>query len=427
VQLLLRSIGALMCAALTANLVHGESPYAPCPPPPTCLPYPGPGQSLPSPTAPGAGGGTDANQTPPTDAFAQAPPTGGEAATQAVPNMIGDLFGGQHVYTPVFAKIPGIEQPLAISRSASVPQGLAAGTTFTVDLFINGTRIPAGQGLSSAQAAALGNPNLFSRIPAGGSAILPLLKIVENENALPQDRFYTSYNYYNDVDSHLNPAPSQENVHREIIGFEKTLLDGDASIGLRLPFYEFYGDDLANRGIVGDLNIILKYAFLNDRENGNVASGGLVVTAPTGADIIPSGFGAPVIHATLFQPYLSGVYRFSPNFYAQGFSSIVVPTDERDVTLFDNDLGIGYFVYRDSTGDRLITSVVPSFEVHATTPLDHRGALSEPVGASDLLDLTFGLSLGLGPKSTLTFGAAVPVVGPRPFDFEGEVFLNVRF
>jgi hypothetical protein len=66
-------------------------------------------------------------------------------------------------------------------------------------------------------------------------------------------------------------------------------------------------------------------------------------------------------------------------------------------------------------------------EVHVTTPLNHRGALSEPVGVSDLVDLTFGTSFGIGQKSTLTFGVAVPVVGPRPFDLEAQVLFNCRF
>ncbi len=415
---------AALAAACSTNLVTA-APDGYCPPPPSCpAPYnPWQPGTTGMPSAPGDNApGT--NQAPGTDALAQAPPTGGEAAQTAVPNMIGDLFGGRHAYTPVFATIPGVGQPVFISRAGSVPQNIVAGTTFTVDVFVNGIRVPAGQPLPAALVSGL---LANARIPAGGSSILPLLKIVENESAAPQDRWYTTYNYYDDVDRKLNPAPSQENVHREIFGFEKTFLDGNASIGMRLPFYEEYGDDVGNRGLIGDLNIILKYAFLNDRETGNVASGGIVVTAPTGNDFTPSGFGAPVIHDTLLQPYISGIYRFNRDWYGQAFSSVVVPTDSRDVTLLDNDLGVGYFAYRSCSREALLTAVIPTLEVHVTTPLTHRGALSEPVGVSDLVDITLGTTFDFGSRSSLTFGAAIPIVGPRPFDFEAEVQFNWRF
>jgi hypothetical protein len=374
--------------------------------------------------APGAGLPGGAGQMPGTEAFAQAPPSGGEAAQSAIPNMIGDLFGGRRAYTPVVATIPGGGQPLTIPRAGPVPQNIVAGTTFSVDVFVNGVRVPAGQPLPAALVSGL---LANARIPAGGASVLPLLKIVENESAAPQDRWYTTYNYYNDVDRRLNPAPAQENVHREIFGFEKTFLDGNASIGLRLPFYQEYGDDVGNRGLVGDLSVILKYAFLYNRECGNVLSGGLVVTAPTGADFQPSGFGAPVIHDTLLQPYVSGIYCFNRDFYAQAFSSVVVPTDSRDATLLDNDLGVGYFAYRNCGSGRWLTAVVPTVEVHVTTPLNHRGALTEPVGVSDLVDITLGTTLEFSSRAALTIGAAIPVVGPRPFDFEAEVQFNWRF
>jgi hypothetical protein len=433
VQLSLRSIGALLCIASSAGVALAGPPgsYCPCPTPGTGNVAPWQlGTPVPQ-GADGSGAGTGPGAIgngPSTDAFAQAPPAGGETAASAVPNMIGDLFGGVRAYTPIIANIAnanGVIQPTQISRSAAVPQGIIPGvTSFTVDLFVNGTRIPAGQTLSGAQVAAL---QANSRLPAGGSSILPLLKIVENESPAPQDRIYTSYNYYNDVDRRLNPAPSQENVHRELVGFEKTFLNGDASIGFRLPFYELYGDDIGNRAVVGDLNIIFKYAAYNNRETGNIASVGLVVTAPTGADLQPAGIGAPNIHPTLFQPYVSGIYKLSKELYIQGFSSIDVPTDDRDVTLLSNDIGVGYFLYRDCSGDRLITAVVPTVELHVNTPLNHRGALSEPVGASDLVDMTFGASFGIGRDSYLTLAAGLPLTGPQPFSIEAQVLFNWRF
>ena len=37
------------------------------------------------------------------------------------------------------------------------------------------------------------------------------------------------------------PAPNTF-VHREVVGFEKTLFDGAASVGVRAPFFQQQGD-----------------------------------------------------------------------------------------------------------------------------------------------------------------------------------------
>ena len=45
------------------------------------------------------------------------------------------------------------------------------------------------------------------------------------------------------------------------------------------------GDGASTVNDFGDLSVVLKYAFINDRHTGNVLSGGLVITAPTGPSI----------------------------------------------------------------------------------------------------------------------------------------------
>ena len=54
----------------------------------------------------------------------------------------------------------------------------------------------------------------------------------------------------------------------------------------------------------------------------------------------------------------------------QGFSAIAVPIHSQDLLLAFNDIGVGYFVYRDREL-RLVTAVAPTFEVHVNTPLNH--------------------------------------------------------
>jgi len=249
-------------------------------------------------------------------------------------------------------------------------------------------------------------------------------KISENDSPLPQDRVFLTYNYFNNVAGSLNPPGfPQTDVHREVIGFEKTLFDGNASFEMRLPYIEVTGDGSVRRDDLGDLTMIFKYAFLYNRETGNVLSGGLALTVPTGASFLQDG--VPDIHPTLFQPFVGFVYHFG-DFYAQGFSAVVVPTDGRDVTSFNNDIAGGCFLYR-SRGS-FLTSIVPTVELHVDTPLDHPGAQTlDPLPGIATVDMTAGVTLGLGARSQLGLGVVTPLSGPKPFDVEAQVYFNCRF
>jgi len=273
-------------------------------------------------------------------------------------------------------------------------------------------------------------------------------KIAENESPRPENRFFLTYNYYSGVAgpstasavSHLDtaftsidgnpatistltpgvPAPRID-LHREVVGFEKTFLGGNASIGLRAPYVEQEGAEAIGGNDFGDITVLLKYAFLNNRRTGDVLSGGLAVTLPTGPGIplTPGEF-----HSTLVQPWTGYIWNFN-RLYVHGFTSVVVPTDSRDVTLLFNDVGVGYKLYR-SANNRLISAIVPSVEAHLTTPLNHRDETS-PITVPDLLVITAGSHFDISRRSTLSIGVAAPVTGPRAFDVEAQVQFNWRF
>jgi hypothetical protein len=219
----------------------------------------------------------------------------------------------------------------------------------------------------------------------------------------------------------LNPgvAAAQTDVHREVFGFEKTLFGGNASIGLRAPVLEeigAFGDDL-----FGDLTIIGKYALWNDLHSGDVFSAGLALTVPTGPGIETF---AGTVHSFLLQPYIG--YRWTmDDWYVQGFNSVAVPTDSRDVTILFNDVGLGYRLYRGAP-DQFITLIAPTIEAHVTTPLNNR-AIDSPIRIPDLVVLTEGVHFGFRNNSTLTLGVATPVTGPHIFDIEALVQFNWRF
>jgi hypothetical protein len=270
-------------------------------------------------------------------------------------------------------------------------------------------------------------------------------KIAENEGPGPEDRVFFTYNFYSDVNGGGgrnvprtdtvttsiggNPAtittvvpavpPLAIDVHREVAGFEKTFLDGNASLGLRVPVVEEEGG-FGPDGL-GGMTGILKVALFQDPDAGTLLSGGLAVTAPTGHSIPTLGGNLRPVILQPFVGYLFGGDRF----YLQGFTSVAVPTDSRDVTLLFNDVGIGYAVYR-GPASQAVSAIVPTVEAHVTTPLNNRdaGAL---VTVPDLVVLTGGAHLGLYDRGTLTLGVATPVTGPRVFDVEAVVQFNWRF
>jgi hypothetical protein len=270
-------------------------------------------------------------------------------------------------------------------------------------------------------------------------------KIADNESPCPQDRVFFSYNYFDRLSGAGGFTPGSTvitntptvitsvvtpdavvtarnaNVNRELFGFEKTFLGGNASIEVRVPIFQTSGDDTLNGEDFGDVTTVIKFALLQDPDCSHCLSLGLAVTAPTGPSIATVD---GTIHDVLLQPFVGGLWT-SGNWFFQGFSSLVVPTDSRDVTLLFNDVALGYAFYHGGR-DCWIRSVAPEVEVHVTTPLNHRDA-NAVISVPDIVDVEPGVYIGLGEKLLLSIGVAVPVTGPKPFDVEAIAQVNFRF
>lgn len=264
-------------------------------------------------------------------------------------------------------------------------------------------------------------------------------KIAENQSPVPQDRVFFNFSYFDDVNKKLNrffEAPIEGlQIYRYVWGFEKTFNQGRGSFGLRLPLNNIYAKSTepslnsgGNATELGNLSIFLKHIFYQDPKSGSLASGGIAVTPRTA----PRQFaGAPFLgpdNTTTLQPFFAYFLNFD-RLYIHGFNSIDIPYDYRQPTLLYNDVGVGYFLFRDPEAQGLIRSIAPTVEAHANIPLNHRGEYDflDRFGTPDIVDITAGLHVGLMQRSTLTFGFATPVTGPRPFDFEPQLLLNVYF
>jgi hypothetical protein len=367
-------------------------------------------------------------EPPSTDIFSQSLLPRGETSTAFNPHMMGDQPGSMAVVSGPH----GLQTITTTTRTTITifNEETETTTTKTITKTTTSTRV-----VSGAAGIAISNPTTGA------------FKIAENESPMPADRVYFTYNNFSNLlpvtatpgvnSSQVSSVgvgnvattttvstliPSQRvtaNLSREVFGFEKTFLDGYASIEMRVPLLQQQSStDGFGMNDVGELTIIAKYAFFLDRATGNVLSGGLAVTAPTGPGLVTAD---GTLHSTLLQPWLGYVWN-ADRFFVQAFHSVVVPTDSRDVTLLFNDVGVSYWLYR-AEPTQFLSSVVPTFEVHVTTPLDHRGALLAP----DQVVLTNGVHFGILRNTTLSLGVATPVTGPRLFNVEGFVQLNWRF
>jgi hypothetical protein len=382
----------------------------PCPPytypygsmPPGTMPIPGttaPG-TMPPNVDPNAQQNPVSNLQNP---FAQAAEAGGEGAQTYNQNFFGDIVG-------VFASV----------------RPVGGGVTTTPGQII-GQRVVLQNGqIVTTQVVGPGQTVVgpVTKLPLTGQ--YGGIQLVENDNPRPTDRFYFGYNYYDRVGASLNPGGQFVNVNRETIGFEKTFLRGDASIGLRLPFNQVNGADIRGRQ-VGDLTILTKFVITGDRQTGDLLSTGFILTTPTGGS--PFGVpvvladGSPVPHTWLFQPWVGFIKNYD-RMYVQGVTNVVVPATNETVTFLGNTLGAGYWMYRNPEG-RYLTGIVPIAEVNVRTPLNHR----DPNGLiymQDMVNVNAGVHFRT-PRAVFSGGVSVPTVGPRPWGIEAIAYMNYLF
>lgn len=282
-------------------------------------------------------------------------------------------------------------------------------------------------------------------------------KMAEKESPWPRNRSFFTANYFDDVGDSTA-------VTRELIGFERTYLDGRASVGLQLPFFTVdpgaqasllfdsaavgtFGAGTTTQSDVGDLTVVLKYAPYLDRLDGDVCTLGLAITPPTGpdtlADVDPLYTVDGVDHRGTIQPFAAfyqSLDRAWDGWFVHGFSAIDAPFDDDDATFWYNDLGLGYYCRRPRGS--WVTAVVPTVEAHVNTPLDDRihGVTATPTLAQltsnrltgvsgqveyhNQVNLTSGVTFLFRRRAALALGVVVPLTGPKPFDSELSFQLN---
>lgn len=361
------------------RLFYGQD----CQPQPPCgqyhfLPTPAPGQ----PAAPGQT--TPGQPTPapgtepylPTAPFAQAPMQGTAAAESFNPNMIGDF--------PTYY--------------------------FTPHSFRSG---PYSSSYSSSR-----------KIPIAGRSNF---KVAENESPRATTRVYFGFNHFSDVSRKFDAPDARSTDYRSsLLGFEYAFCGNRASVGVRIPYtvLDSKDDGAINSSNIGDITLTSKYVLWDDERTGDVLSIGCLVTIPTQETAFDE-FGQP-FRSTLIQPWTGFICNVTNSCFLQGFSSVTIPTASEDASIWFNDIGVGFRCYENPDACWL-AAIVPTLELHAATPLSKRGLDVEPIGVTDMVNLTGGLHFICTNRASLTVGAATPVLGQRLFNWEGIVQLNWRF
>ena len=345
-----------------------------------------------------------------------------------------------------------------VTEPSISPEARAATGTGTVALAVpgfKGDQVPI-------VAIAFGPPQSPNGQPRASVVAPPArsYKMSDDQSPRPQDRAFLDFNYYDNVGAAISRRlgiPLHDvAVYRETFGFEKTFLDNNASLGLRLPLNTLSASsDSPGQGgtdtDVGDLTAILKYAFWRDPDSGSLISAGLAVTADwLGSNTLWFRYREPVYSLAEYLHNIAlpkariavevsglvpatasfaGYIWMADHWFVHGFTAVAVPTGIKDVTSLYNSIGVGYIFSRACPQDRLLTSIAPTFEVHVSDPLNHRGAFKvlDPLGTPDVVDLTMATTFGLGQRSSLSVGIVTPVTGPKPFDVEALVQFNWYF
>ncbi len=299
-------------------------------------------------------------------------------------------------------------------------------------------------------------------LPQGGGATRA--KIAENSAALPMDRLIFNYNHFhNAVDDFVESS----HVDRYTLGFEKTFLDGMASVDVRLPLSA--NNDvttttfLRNGSEVGNLSVSLKALLTSDSTSAFVV--GMTIDIPTGEDIQATlnrdSDPLSIIarnDAVHLAPFLGFLCAHDDLFTHQGFLQVDVPTNANAIqfsdaspalintelleqTLLYVDYSLSTLIYeagRSTRSGHDIQRISGLTELHYTTTLEDSDAIQINTGLNtfrltslgnrlDVLNLTLGLQTVLNNGAQLRFGTVTPITDgdDRFFDFEVQAQINV--
>lgn len=325
------------------------------------------------------------------------------------------------------------------------------------------------------------NNGLTANVPlsvAGGSA---RTKIGEHNKPLPTDRWYLNYNHFHNAvqrqvfNGFGEQVTQTAHLDRFTMGTERTLLNGDASVELRLPLSAFpdldttlptsgpEGHFKSFTGSVGNLSMIGKRLLVSAEDL--TVSCGMGIEFPTGADssVLTGTTRFNVENESLLlQPFAAATLDNGEVFF-HSFLQVDVDVTGSPLTVSDPlipgpPLGIGEINGRTllhwdtaaglwfarSEADTGLTGVAGIVEYHlttATSSTDHLAGvvptssgplnflLSAPPGTTSFSYITTGIHTEFAQSRTVRVAAVFPLEDglAKMFDAEFVVQFGGRY
>ncbi len=294
--------------------------------------------------------------------------------------------------------------------------------------------------------------------PSTGGVIVGRQKTAENTSPIPRDRVFMSYSYFDNT----RLFPGGVNVNRFSPGFEKTFLSGDASLEARFPFATTLDNDLVADGFTDTNNmefgnIYLALKALLYTTNTTAFSAGLATILPTGDDVnVTMANGTPLVHieneSVHLLPFLGGLYVPNDRFFAQGFlqfdfdangnpvhlnrfgNGLTQSGTANDATFMFVDVGVGYWMYRNNSGNSKITGIAPTVELHYNRSLQDSDVIQSGIFQignfqDDIQNLNalIGGTVQLGQSTNLTAAYVTPIGNSADQFFDGEARVSLNW
>ena len=294
--------------------------------------------------------------------------------------------------------------------------------------------------------------------PSTGGVIVGRQKTSENTSPIPRDRVFMNYNYFNNTPL----FPGGVNVNRFSPGFEKTFFGGNSSVEVRIPFATTLSSNLLVDGATNtnQLQFGNMYAALKTllyRTNNYAIAGGLAMSLPTGEDTrVSMSNGTPLVrvrnNSVHLMPFLGGVIVPNNRLFAQGFLQFDFDSNGNpvDLNLYGNglrkagvandstymylDMGLGYWMYRNTKPGSFLTGIAPTVELHYNRSLQNSDVVQNglfQVGSFQnnvqILNALIGTSLQFGQNSMLTTAYVTPIGNGADQLFDGEARVSFNW
>ena len=279
------------------------------------------------------------------------------------------------------------------------------------------------------------------------------LKFAENNSPFPRNRVFFNFHHFHNAVQQVGGG--ERNLDRYTFGLERLILDGRASLEVRVPFSNTVSaSPVANTSgqtdtEFGNVSLAIKRMLYQDQCS--ALSVGLGIVFPTGSDFVISGdvvdnsFANEVVH---LQPFIGYYHAPTSRLFTQFFAQMDFATSGNDVTvdgisdeledqtLLFLDLSIGYWLHRNQCA-KYLRGIAPMVELHYSTSVEDQdyGAFQGVTqfrtaggptlfvedARRDVLNLTGGLFFQIGPVSSLKVGAVAPLRDGTDKLFDSEI------